>query len=363
MSLRQTAGLKVYGSRGGIHSTHKTQPQEAAGHDGVAAPVALESRSLEGPKPSISFLKRKSTATTNLHSFFGSSQPTKKTKLVGHPQKPSSFKQSANHENVVVTPALTQLHFLPSKSILVTITSSSLFTGRSGMEWSREERGLEKPLGTENSDVELIEERCILPNGVVGRILRIRCDVTKGKLGQKVITLLSTINKVLSAPLLPDSSLKFSKAYIMVVPTKSPKSLCSRPRNDASAKRSSTECIVGCVITTHIKEAMRIVHVDELEASKTLKSDLVCMDIGSLGNVYCDPDPIPATLGIPRLFVIPSHRRLGISRALLDAAARTAIWGCPLDPTSGQIAFSQPTASGHAVMKDWGGHNIRIYEE
>ncbi|CAE6409764.1 unnamed protein product [Rhizoctonia solani] len=381
MALRQTAGLKVYGSKGGIRSTHKTHSQDAIGHEDAAAPVALESRSLEGSKPSISSLKRKNVATTNLHSFFGASQTTKKPKLVDYPQKLSSLKQSPNHEDVVSTPSLTQLHFLPSKSILVTCKSCDLSYTRGaqedeelhrthclrvarGMEWSREERSLEKPLGTENADVELIEERCILPNGVIGRILRIRCDIAKGKLGQKVITLLSTINKVLSAPSLPDSSLKLSKAYVMVIPTKASKLHCSRPGNDTSAKRSSTECIVGCVIATHIREAMRIVHIDELQASNTPKPDLVCVDIGSSGgNVYCDPNLIPTTLGIPRLFVVPSHRRQGIARTLLDAAARTAIWGCPLDPSSGQIAFSQPTASGHAVMKDWGGHTIRIYEE
>jgi hypothetical protein len=54
------------------------------------------------------------------------------------------------------------------------------------MEWSREERCLEKPLGAEASDVELVEEYCTLPEGLVGRILRIRCDIIKGKLGQKV---------------------------------------------------------------------------------------------------------------------------------------------------------------------------------
>jgi N-acetyltransferase len=98
---------------------------------------------------------------------------------------------------------LTQLHFLSSKPILVTCKLCDLSYTRGapedeelhrthclrvvrGMEWSREERTLEKPIGSGASDVELVEERCVLPNGVVGRIVRIRCDVTKGKLGQKV---------------------------------------------------------------------------------------------------------------------------------------------------------------------------------
>ncbi|KAJ1307833.1 hypothetical protein OPQ81_001915 [Rhizoctonia solani] len=383
MASVRTTGLKVYGSRAGTRSNHKPLSQDASGHESTSTIVVSDSELLEGPKRKASILavKRKSTTTSGLHSYFGASQPTKKLKVVGNSQKPTSSKQASSNEKVASTPSLTQLHFLPSKPILVTCKSCDLSYTRGaqedeelhrthclrvarGMEWSREERSLEKPLGAEMSDVELIEERYVLPNDDVGRILRIRCDITKGKLGQKVNTLLSTVNKVLSAPPLPASSLKISKAYVMVIPAKSSKSLGSAPKNDVSGKRFSTERIVGCVIVTHITQAMRIIDIDEIEASNTPKSDLVCVDIGSSGgNVYCDPNPVPATLGIPRLFVVPSHRRQGIASALLSAVAKTAVWGCPLDPTSGQIAFTQPTASGHALMKNWGGHNIRIYEE
>ncbi|CAE7215264.1 unnamed protein product [Rhizoctonia solani] len=377
MESRQKTSLKVYGSRGAVRSINKPLSQATSSHEDVQTTLVSDSKLFQEPKASISALKRKSTATGNLHSFFGASQPVKKLRSDGNSQKLSSFKQTSSNENAASTPTMTQLHFLPSKSILVTCKSCDLSYTRGakedeelhrthclrvarGAEWSREERNLEKPLGTGTSDVELVDERCILPNGVIGRILRIRCDITKGKLGPKVATLLSTVNKVLSAPPLPCSSLKVSKAYVMVIPSKS---TGSRPKNDTSAARFS-ERIVGCVISTHITEAMRIIDINELEASNTPKSDLLCVDVGSSGgNVYCDPNPIPTTLGIPRLFVVPSYRRQGIAHALLDAVAKTAIWGCPLDPTSGQIAFSQPTASGYAVMKGWGGDNIRIYEE
>ncbi|KAG9082910.1 hypothetical protein FS749_006475, partial [Ceratobasidium sp. UAMH 11750] len=211
--------------------------------------------------------------------------------------------------------------------------------------------------------VELVEERCLLPGGVVGRIVRIRCDVTKGKLGQKVNILLSTVNRALSAPSLPDASLNSTKAYVMIVPGIPPKSNTSLSKAKLSPRHPS-ERIVGCVVISRITKAMRVLDTDELETCSIPKSDLVCVDIDdSCGNVYCDPTPIPATLGIPRLFVVPSHRRQGIAQKLLDAAAKTAIWGCPLYPASGQIAFSQPTASGRAVMKSWGGQDIRIYNE
>lgn len=57
------------------------------------------------------------------------------------------------------------------------------------------------------------------------------------------------------------------------------------------------------------------------------------------------------------------YRRLGIANALLDAAAANFIHGCPLDPKKGEVAFSQPTAAGEAVMSSWGGGGVRVYED
>ncbi|QRW03831.1 GNAT family acetyltransferase [Ceratobasidium sp. AG-Ba] len=209
------------------------------------------------------------------------------------------------------------------------------------MEWSREERTLEKPLGSGAAEVELVEERCVLSNG---------------KARPKV-------NRALSAPPLPDEGLSDTKAYVMIVPGTPPKSSASTAKSKG-VPRHTSERIVGCVVASRITKAMRVLEPNELESSNVQKSDLVCVDIDdSKGNVYCDPTPLPATLGIPRLFVVPSHRRQGIANKLLDSAAKTAIWGCPLKPAGGQIAFSQPTASGRAVMKSWGGNDVRIYNE
>lgn len=85
--------------------------------------------------------------------------------------------------------------------------------------------------------------------------------------------------------------------------------------------------------------------------------------VDSETNLFCDPAQLPTPMGIPRLFVSSAHRRLGIAQALLNAAAETFIHGCPLDPLKGQIAFSQPTGMGQAVMKKWGKGNIRVFEE
>ncbi|CAE6465602.1 unnamed protein product [Rhizoctonia solani] len=301
MTPRQTTTLRTYGSRGAAARTKSLSDDIITGGLASACSVS-DSRPLDGTKTSLSALKRKHSSTNNLHSFFAVSQSSKKPKLVGHSRKTPS-KVLAGPENSADTPVLAQLHFLSSKTTLVTCKSCDLSYTRGapedesfhrahclrivrGLEWSREERTLEKPLGSGTSDVEIIEERCVLPNGDVGRIVRIRCDVTKGKLGQKVTILLSTINKALSAPSLPESSLSSSKAYVMIVPGSSSK---LGAKNKPLAKRSNAERIVGCVVTTPIASAMRVIDNSELEASGISKSDLVCVDIDdSRGNVYCE---------------------------------------------------------------------------
>jgi N-acetyltransferase len=88
---------------------------------------------------------------------------------------------------------------------------------------------------------------------------------------------------------------------------------------------------------------------------------LVSVDSGT--SLFCHSAPLPTPMGIPRLFVPSTYRRQGIASALLSAAAATFIHGCPLDPTKGQVAFTQPTGDGKAVMMAWGGENARIYAE
>ena len=119
---------------------------------------------------------------------------------------------------------------------------------------------------------------------------------------------------------------------------------------------------MGCVIAQRISTAMAIVPIpDAVDNPNSGTTSLV--PIGPSGNLFCDPVLLPTPMGIPRLFVPSTHRRLGIARRLLTAAARTFIHGCPLDPEKGQVAFSQPTGSGQAVMEAWGKGGIRIYED
>ena len=132
------------------------------------------------------------------------------------------------------------------------------------------------------------------------------------------------------------------------------------------------EKIVGCVIAQRISTAMAIatpeatisVDVQDDRANSNLcrrTQSLVAVDASS--GLFCHPTPLPTPLGITRLFVPSAHRRQGIATQLLSAAAATFIHACPLDPTKGQVAFTQPTEGGCAVMEKWGKGFVRIYDE
>ena len=104
---------------------------------------------------------------------------------------------------------------------------------------------------------------------------------------------------------------------------------------------------------------MCIATKDEVELARKASKPLIHVE----GDLYCTPDQRPTPMGIPRLFVSSAHRRKGIASALLTAAAKTFIHGCELNPKKGEVAFSQPTSMGRAVMEKWGKGGVRVYEE
>ena len=156
-------------------------------------------------------------------------------------------------------------------------------------------------------------------------------------------TFLQTINLSLSAPELPKSALQSSKAYLFLL------------QNESQSHR---EHIVGCVIAQRITTAMAIIPPS---SPPDCSNTTIPIIVDSATNLSCSPTPLRTPMGISRLFVSSSHRRLGIAHSLLGAAAATFIHGCPLDPHKGQVAFSQPTGMGQAVMTRWG--CTRVYEE
>lgn len=281
--------------------------------------------------------------------------------------------------------SLTQLHFCIDQTIMKTCSKCSLTYTKGapdderlhrtqcariqrGMEWGREEEkeGLKNGLSQMSTGVKL-------KDGSMGRIICFRADVG-GKIGSKVCrstrcqrqenamlnkfqltSLLETINLTLSSPPLSPPTLHASKAYLFLLP---------------SSTSSSREKIAGCVIAQRISTAMEIASSADCETARGPTPDaprtpptaaLVAVDTST--GLFCHPAPIPTPLGIPRLFVPLAHRRQGIASHLLSAAAKTLIHGCPLDPRKGQVAFTQPTGDGRAVMTRWGGGRVRIYEE
>lgn len=179
----------------------------------------------------------------------------------------------------------------------------------------------------------------------------------------QLTTLLETINLTLSSPPLTAPVLHASKIYLFLLPPSKSTAIPGR------------EKIAGCVIAQRISTAMQIASLDEclptyltssssddIEPPPTPPtSTLVAIDTST--GLFCRPAPLPTPLGIPRLFVPSIYRRKGIASHLLSAAAETFIHGCPLDPRKGQIAFTQPTGDGSAVMMRWGDGGVRIYEE
>lgn len=150
-------------------------------------------------------------------------------------------------------------------------------------------------------------------------------------------SVLKIINTTLSAPSLEPKVVQMSKVYLFLLPT---------------TPASNKENIIGCVVAQRIETAMAVV-------SDTNTKDLIEVDT----SVFCHPEPLPTPMGIARVFVAKANRRQGVASRLLAEAARTFVQGCALDPKRGEVAFTQTTGDGLALMKGWGGEGMRIYNE
>ncbi|KIM65138.1 hypothetical protein SCLCIDRAFT_64519, partial [Scleroderma citrinum Foug A] len=253
--------------------------------------------------------------------------------------------------------ALTQLHFILESSVLRTCAICGLsytkgapddealhrsHCGRvqRGMEWGKEEERESLRAG-----VAEVATNVRLKNGTCGRIICFPAKVG-GKIGSKFANLLETINVTLASPPLTESVLDCSKTYLFLVPSQS---------------NTYREKIVGCVIAQRISTAMAVASPEETVSACPQYTPLLAVDTSS--GLFCHPEPLPTPLGIPRLFVSSAHRRQGIATRLLTAATETFIHGCLLNPLNGDVAFTQPTAGGNAVMRSWGKGFVRIYQE
>ncbi|RDX56568.1 hypothetical protein OH76DRAFT_1551016 [Lentinus brumalis] len=313
--------------------------------------------------------------------------PTKKARrtLKAEPKPKAGDKSKGNSKQ----PKLTQLHFSLDTPTLRTCPLCDLSYTRGapddealhkahcarvqrGLEWGKEEQREAVKAG-----VEELQSNVKLRNGARGRVICFRPDIG-GKIAAKLAVLLETIRLALSSPPLSPAVLRRSKIYLFLLA--------------APGLASTREKIVGCVVAQRISTAMAIARPAEVSAalsspsssqtqsSETLASSqstlsssqdssessvvpVTLLPVDSSTNLYVHPQPLPTPMGIPRLFVSSEHRRLGIASRLLTAAAETFILGCPLSPARGDVAFTQPTGAGKAVLEAWGKGGVRIYEE
>ncbi|KII88677.1 hypothetical protein PLICRDRAFT_110705 [Plicaturopsis crispa FD-325 SS-3] len=284
--------------------------------------------------------------------------PAKKQRSLALSTKPNKATRTSKSKAKAPAPkkSFTQLHFSLDTTVLVSCPLCDLSYTKGapadeslhrshcarvqrGMEWGREE---EKE--RVKSGLEVVETGVKLADGKRGRIVSFRADAG-GRLGTKLKTLLETINLSLSAPALTPAILQASKVYLFLLP-------------HPSLGSAGREKIVGCVIAQRISTAMAIA-----SPTTTPPEQPTTPLFSASSSLSLHPTPLPTPLGIPRLFTPTAHRRLGIAKHLLTAAARTAIHGCALDPTKGEVAFTQPTEGGRAVMESWGHGGVRVYEE
>ncbi|KAJ3514090.1 hypothetical protein NLJ89_g2568 [Agrocybe chaxingu] len=327
----------------------------------------------------------------------------KRTKLSAKSSITTKSKSSLKTKNSAAKSSqqktLTQLHFNIDQSILRTcaICDLSYTKGASGdealhrahcakvqqgTEWGREEEK-DRIRNGENAVKEVVTDVKLRGRKKKGRVICISADID-GKIGAKVrslmtsfvrieadlhlqlSTILQTVNTALSSSELSPAALQCSKAYLFLIP------------HDTIPNR---ERIAGCVIAQRITTALVVIsppssaqesppllnaRSNDLRPPFTTSTSSTTprpVVVGSDSNIFCDPTPLPTPMGISRMFVHSAYRRLGIAQALLDAAAATFIHGCPLDPLKGEVAFSQPTGSGQAVMEKWGKGAVRVFED
>lgn len=71
----------------------------------------------------------------------------------------------------------------------------------------------------------------------------------------------------------------------------------------------------------------------------------------------CSPTPVPAVVGVDRIWTEQAWRGHGIAEALLNTIAAESVYGAPIVELQRRdtIAFSQPTEAGARLFKRWTG--------
>ncbi|WWC87706.1 uncharacterized protein L201_002598 [Kwoniella dendrophila CBS 6074] len=246
-----------------------------------------------------------------------------------------------------------------------------------GIVWDGLNKGKSKSSTTEENGWKLVKDDISFDNGKgKGKIVVV--DASHGS--NKLEEILSTVDRVLSSPPLPPPILDRCKVFLFITSSSPPApkdNTSKRQKLDTSISKKvvQRDRVVGVVVAQGIKWAMKVLKDSEqlnLEPTSRIgegknvidsKENKIVIESGGFGSVTCDPTSLPTPLGIHRLYISPSYRSNSLSIHLLNASCSNTIYGCSFDPLKGEIAFSQPTQSGRAIMEKWGKGNIRVFAD
>ncbi|KAI8593760.1 ESCO1/2 acetyl-transferase-domain-containing protein [Geranomyces variabilis] len=116
---------------------------------------------------------------------------------------------------------------------------------------------------------------------------------------------------------------------------------------------SRAKRVTGCVVAQPVKKAFRVVP----DATDTgTRIDGGCNATQTNGSVQCRSDqPVPASCGISRIWVLKSERRKGAGAKLLSTVCANFLFGCTLGPSD--LAFTEPTLVGKALAQRFCGRD------
>ena len=117
---------------------------------------------------------------------------------------------------------------------------------------------------------------------------------------------------------------------------------------------------VGFCLAERIHNASRVLPPTENTVSQP---STTTSTIGRSSSISTSTERDAALLGISRIWTSKSHRRQGISTALLECARNNFFYGIEIPKE--MVAFSQPSESGGQLAEDWFGEEAgwHVYSE
>ena len=175
------------------------------------------------------------------------------------------------------------------------------------------------------------------------------------KVVQKI---LGTVNKELSAVEIDDATL-WSQTTLEDKGTASEiRQSEAERRNDHKSDRykvflhvNNGRCVGLCLAERIIKA--RRVKGDSNQSGSASKSS----------SIQTEQTPVPAVVGVSRIWTCKTSRRKGIANNLLECVMSQFIYGMEIEKDD--LAFSQPTESGCHLARSWYGEDSRwlVYDE